>query len=182
MRRLPIYICVDTSGSMREAIEALRSCVQVLISAMRQDPYALESVYLSIITYNTHAKEVLPPTPLMDVVVPTFTSGVASCLGAALECVVQAVRRDRIAANKAQRSDYKPILFIFINGIPSDPFVYNATVPIIKALEFTSIAVCVAGAKADVAVLKQLTDLVISLADAEARQIKDCIRWVSSSL
>ena len=44
MRRLPVYILIDTSGSMHgEPIEAVRNGLQVLISSLRQDPYALET-------------------------------------------------------------------------------------------------------------------------------------------
>ena len=51
MRRLPVYLLIDTSGSMHgEAIEAVRNGLQVLVSALRQDPYALETAYLSVIT------------------------------------------------------------------------------------------------------------------------------------
>lgn len=49
-RRLLTYICIDTSGSMRgEPIEAVNVGLQVLLS-LRQNPYALESVHLSITT------------------------------------------------------------------------------------------------------------------------------------
>ena len=44
-RRLPVFLLLDTSGSMRgEPIQAVNNGLQVLISALRQDPYALESV------------------------------------------------------------------------------------------------------------------------------------------
>ena len=49
MRRLPVYLLVDTSGSMMgEAIESVRNGLQMLVSALRQDPYALETAYLSV--------------------------------------------------------------------------------------------------------------------------------------
>ena len=58
MRRLPVYLLLDTSGSMYgEPIEAVKNGVQVLVSTLRQDPYALETAYLSIITFDSTAKQ-----------------------------------------------------------------------------------------------------------------------------
>ena len=49
MRRLPVYLVIDTSGSMRgESIHAVNVGIQAMLSALRQDPYALESVHISI--------------------------------------------------------------------------------------------------------------------------------------
>lgn len=97
MRRLPVYLVIDTSGSMRgESIHSVNVGIQAMLSALRQDPYALESVHISIITYDNEAREFIPLTPLedfqfSDIVVPsaggTFT-------GAALECLMQCVERD----------------------------------------------------------------------------------------
>lgn len=43
MRRLPVYLLIDTSGSMRgESIHSVNVGVQAMLSALRQDPYALE--------------------------------------------------------------------------------------------------------------------------------------------
>lgn len=65
MRRLPVYILLDTSGSMRgEPIHSVNVGLQSMLSALRQDPYALESVYLSVITFDIEAKVYLPLTPL----------------------------------------------------------------------------------------------------------------------
>ena len=53
MRRLPVYLVIDTSGSMRgESIHSVNVGIQAMLSALRQDPYALESVHISIITYD----------------------------------------------------------------------------------------------------------------------------------
>jgi uncharacterized protein YegL len=70
-----------------ESIHSVNVGIQAMLSALRQDPYALESVHISIITYDNGAREFIPLTPLedfqfSDIVVPsaggTFT-------GAALE-------------------------------------------------------------------------------------------------
>ena len=51
MRKLPIYLLLDTSGSMHgEPIEAVKNGVDMLVSTLRSDPYALETAYLSVIT------------------------------------------------------------------------------------------------------------------------------------
>ncbi len=61
MRRLPVYLLLDTSGSMYgEPIEAVKNGVQTLISTLRSDPYALETAYISIITFNSTAQQVSP--------------------------------------------------------------------------------------------------------------------------
>jgi len=71
MRRLPVYILLDTSGSMRgEPIHSVNVGLQSMLSALRQDPYALESVYLSVITFDIEAKVYLPLTPLDQVQIP----------------------------------------------------------------------------------------------------------------
>ena len=78
MRRFPFYICIDTSGSMRgEPIKRVYEGLTMLGSTMRQNPYLLEIAYLSIITYNVHAKETVPLTGLEEFPFTTqeFTCG-----------------------------------------------------------------------------------------------------------
>ena len=59
MRRLPVYLLLDTSGSMSgEPIEAVNG-VQILVSTLRQDPYALETAYLSVIAFDSSANKLL---------------------------------------------------------------------------------------------------------------------------
>ena len=52
-RRLPVYLLLDVSGSMAgDPIEAVKHGVRALISELRGDPQALETAYLSVITFN----------------------------------------------------------------------------------------------------------------------------------
>ena len=60
MRRLPVYLLLDTSGSMTgEPIEAVKNGVQVMISSLRQNPQAIETAYISIITFDSVAKQIV---------------------------------------------------------------------------------------------------------------------------
>ena len=53
-RRLPVYLVLDTSGSMAgDPIEATRMGMKLLITELRNDPMAMETTYLSVITFSS---------------------------------------------------------------------------------------------------------------------------------
>ena len=57
-RRLPVYLLIDTSGSMKgEPIESVKVGIETMLSTLRNDPYALETVNISIITYDKDVKQ-----------------------------------------------------------------------------------------------------------------------------
>ena len=59
-RRLPVYLLLDCSGSMSgEPIEAVRQGIATLISDLQGDPQALETAYLSVITFDSSAQQVV---------------------------------------------------------------------------------------------------------------------------
>ena len=184
-RRLLTYICIDTSGSMRgEPIEAVNNGLAALMSSLRQNPYALESVHLSIITFDSQIKEVLPMTPLEQVILPEIIcpeSG-ATFLGGVLEYVRDAIKRDRIVGTAEQKGDWRPILIILTDGKPTDLLVFSETVPEIKALGLGNVVACAAGPKADSSYLKQLTDTVVSLDTMDTSSFAKFFQWVSAAI
>ncbi|MDE5874680.1 MAG: VWA domain-containing protein, partial [Muribaculaceae bacterium] len=85
MRKLPVYILLDTSGSMYgEPIEAVKNGLQVLVNTLRQDPYALETAHLSVITFDSNAKQVVPLTELSAFQQPALQASGCTALGEAL--------------------------------------------------------------------------------------------------
>ncbi|MDE5869277.1 MAG: VWA domain-containing protein, partial [Muribaculaceae bacterium] len=71
MRRLPVYLLIDTSGSMRgEPIESVKVGLESMLSSLRLDPFALESVNISIITFDRDVKQIIPLTPLDELQIP----------------------------------------------------------------------------------------------------------------
>lgn len=184
-RRLLTYICIDTSGSMKgEPIEAVNVGLQSLLSALRQNPYALESVYLSISTFDNQIKNVLPLTALEDVILPTIScpdSG-ATFLGKMLQELASTVKKDRILGTESQKGDWRPILILLTDGKPSDVMAYEQAIPAVKSLNFGNIVACAAGPKADPQVLKKLTDTVVSLDTMDANSFAQFFQWVSASV
>ncbi|GKW11923.1 MULTISPECIES: VWA domain-containing protein [Pectobacterium] len=185
MRRLPVYLLIDTSGSMRgESIHAVNVGIQAMLSALRQDPYALESVHISIITYDNDAREFIPLTPLedfqfTDIVVPsaggTFT-------GAALECLIQSVDRDVKRSDGDQKGDWRPLVFLMTDGSPSDAYAYDEAVTEVKKRAFGSIIACAVGPKAKHEHLKKLTNQVVALETLDSTAFAGFFKWVSASV
>jgi uncharacterized protein YegL len=185
MRRLPVYLLLDTSGSMRgEPIEAVRTGVSMLVSSLRQDPYALESVWISILTFDREARVVLPLTSLEDLQIPeiaTPDSG-PTHLGEALVLLSRTVSRDVIRSSATAKGDWRPLLFIMTDGSPSDLGVYRDTIPDIKSRGFASIIGCAAGPKGRVQELSELADQVVRLDTLDTAGFKSFFAWVSASV
>jgi len=184
-RRLPVYILLDTSGSMRgEPIHSVNVGLQAMLSALRQDPYALESVYLSIITFDIEAKEYLPLTPLEAVSLPEIEvpqSG-ATFLGAALELLVANVKKNIRTSTGDSKGDWRPLVFLMTDGTPSDLQAFEDVLPKIRSLNFGKIIACAAGPKAKEDVLKRLTDSVVMLDTMDSSTFSSFFKWVSASV
>ena len=57
MRRLPVYLVLDVSESMAgKAIEEVKNGIQLLTDALMSNPYAMETVYISVIAFAGKAK------------------------------------------------------------------------------------------------------------------------------
>ena len=89
MRRLPIYFLVDVSESMvGTPIEQVQEGMRTIIQNLRVDPYALETVFVSIIAFAGKAKVLSPLTELYKFYPPTFPIGGGTSLGKGLECLM----------------------------------------------------------------------------------------------
>lgn len=185
MRRLPVYILLDTSGSMRgEPIHSVNVGLQSMLSALRQDPYALESVHLSVITFDLEAKVYLPLTPLDQVQIPDLDvpSAGATFMGAALELLAQEVGQHVQKSTDDVKGDWRPLLFLMTDGSPSDVYAYQQMLPIIKQLNFATIVACAAGPKAKTESLLQLTSQVVVLDSMDSNSFASFFKWVSASV
>lgn len=178
-RRLPVYLLLDVSGSMTgEPIESVRNGVQQLISELRKEPQALETAYLSVITFESVAKQVVPLTDLISFQEPHFEAGGATELGAALELVVQKINSEVIPNTPEQKGDYKPLVFLMTDGEPTDNWMKGAE--LIKNKKINLIA-CAAGYNANSALLRQITENVVELKSASSNDIKAFFKWVTQS-
>ena len=185
MRRLPVYILIQTSGAMHgEPIESIKVGLESMVSSLRQDPFALESVHISVITFNRIAEQILPLTELEELQMPEIIlpeSG-GTHLGEALRFLCERVDQEIQLTTPERKGDWMPLLFIMTNGKPSDNQLYTQMIPEVKRRHFGSIIACAAGSKADTAKLKELTDNVVSLDTTDSATFRQFFKWVSASV
>lgn len=185
MRRLPVYFLLDVSGSMfGEPIAALNSALQSLLNELNRDPQSIDSVSLSIITFGLKVEELFPLTELPAVQLPEIIcprSG-PTFTGKALKLLHDKVSSDVRKSTPEQKGDFRPLLFLFTDGKPSDVAVYDEIAPKIKDLNFAAIVGCAAGNLADETKLRQLTDTVLHLETADSVTLGQFFQWVSSTI
>lgn len=181
MRRLPVYLLLDTSGSMSgEPIEAVKNGMQVLLSTLRQDPYALETAFLSIITFDSVATQVCPLTELATFQLPNLVATGTTALGAGLELLAQRISSEVTTSTAEVKGDWKPLIFIMTDGEPTDD--WQKGLNALKKIKTGVIIACAAGPSANTNVLKSITEVVVQLDTADSATIKAFFKWVSASV
>ncbi len=181
MRRLPVFLLLDTSGSMSgEPIEQVKNGVQMLVSALRQDPYALETAYLGVITFSSTALETVPLTELAAFQVPALTASGATSLGEALTLVANVASTALSKTTLSSKGDWKPMVFIMTDGAPTDDWENG-----LKRFqqEKWGIVVGCAVNGGDVEVLQKIAgDSVVKLDTSDSSAMSKFFKWVSASV
>jgi len=181
MRRLPVYLLLDTSGSMSgEPIEAVKNGVQMMLHSLRQNPQAIETAYVSIITFDGEAKQIVPLTDLASFQMVDIKAQSTTSLGAALALLADKMELEITKTTTEQKGDWKPLTFIMTDGIPTDDWQvgFNKLKNINKGL----IVGCAAGSGADDSILKQITSSVVRLDNADSESISKFFQWVTASI
>jgi uncharacterized protein YegL len=184
-RRLPVYLLVDCSESMAgPAIDEVNRGIQTLVTTLRGNPLALETAYLSVITFSRYAKQVVPLTELTAFTPPKLSVRPGTAFGAALQLLLQCLQREIVKTTPTTRGDYKPLVFLLTDGQPTDDWA-GAAAAVRKANnpKIANIYAIGCGPDVDFDALREITDIVLSINDSmSADAWKKMFVWLSASV
>jgi len=163
-----------------EPIEAVKNGVQMMIHSLRQNPQAIETAFVSIITFDSEAKQVVPLTDLASFQMVELKANGLTSLGKALELLADRLTNEVTKTTLEQKGDWKPITFIMTDGVPTDD--WEAGLAKLKATHKGLVVGCAAGSGADDKVLLQVADQVVRLNNTDAESIAKFFQWVSASI
>lgn len=184
IRRLPVYLVLDASESMvGPAIEAVEKGVRTLVDSLMSNPQALETAYLSVITFHRTAQQVVPLTELMRFVPPKLSVRSGSALGAALRLLLQCIRKEVVRTTATTKGDFKPLVFLLTDGQPTDD--WEAAAAELRAAGDPKVANLYAigcGPDVDPDVLREVSDIVLMMRDLSPDGFKKFFVWLSASV
>jgi uncharacterized protein YegL len=183
MRRLPIYFLIDVSESMvGEPIQQVEEGLATIIQALKTDPNAIETVWVSIIVFAGQPKTLVPLQEIISFYPPKFPIGSGTSLSKGLGHLMFELRKNIVKTTAEQKGDWKPIVFLFTDGVPTDD-TKNAITEWKQNWQRTANLVAISfGSEADTNILSELTDTVLHFKNTDAAAYKQFFKWVTDSI
>lgn len=183
-RRLPVYFLIDCSHSMRgQPIAKIKQGLDRMIQDMRQNPYALETVCLSILTFSTGARQEVPLTPVYLFRVPELLAKGKTDMGAGLRLLIECMDTEVQSSTAEQKGDWRPMVFLLSDGGPGDAWIKPAKKIMARHQSRAMTMVAVAfGDRIHVDKLQRITPQVIVSESTEPESFARFLAWTSMSV
>ncbi|MBQ2850149.1 MAG: VWA domain-containing protein [Thermoguttaceae bacterium] len=161
-RKLPVYLLLDLSDSTAgRPLQEIANGVRAFVQAISSDPYALETMHIGVIAFDSCIKQVVPLTEAWQFKPPTLSASGGSALGEALKLVKRRAEIDVKKSTATERGDWKPVVVVMSAGRPTDD--WRQGLKEFKQYKWGLTVACAAGDDADVSVLRQIADDVVRL-------------------
>ncbi len=183
MRRLPIYFLVDVSESMvGMPIRQVEDGMRTIIQNLRTDPYALETVFISIIAFAGKAETLSPLTEIYQFYPPVFPIGGGTALGNGMNHLMDDMDRNVVRTTASSKGDWKPIIFLFTDGNPTDRYQAAFDRWNKNYRRHCNLVAISLGDNVNTAILGQLTENVLLLKDTDQDSFKKFFKWITASI
>lgn len=186
VRRLPVYLLLDCSGSMSGApIEAVRRGVEQFAREAREDPYARQTVHVGVIVFGSVTQMVTNGLePIESFNPPQISAGSNTPLGEALRVLQASLDRDlKPSVAGGEKGDWKPLVFILTDGMPTDDWqTPRAELLARQQNKLVNIITVGCGPYVDEAMLKAIAVGPTFRMDATDASFKAFFQWVTQSV
>lgn len=181
MRRLPVYLLLDVSGSMRgEPIKAVNEGIRILTEQLRCNPYALETAYISIICFNNTVEQVVPLTELYKFSAPELEARLGTYIGKAIKFLSIKAEEEVVKTTCEKKGDWKPLVFIMSDGRSGDK-ISKAMAEFNRDL-FGNIFICVTGKEPNIDALTLISHNIVQIEELNSESIHAYFKWISASV
>ena len=182
MRRLPIYILINTSSSLSNGIlQNFKDSINLLVETLQEDPYALETVYISIITFDSTITRLCSLSPLTSFTTPSIKIGKQeSSLGHTLLQLTTIIDNELIKSTCEQKGDWKPLIFIFTAN--------DSVIDITEEVEDLichkcgRIIICAKTDSVNLGKYKKITEVILPIESLDKHTINSQFYWTSGSI
>jgi uncharacterized protein YegL len=158
--------------------------IEALVKALMGNPTALETCWLSVITFSKTAAQVVPLTELMDFKPPRLSVRTGTSLGAAIKLLIDCLEREITATTEEVKGDYRALVFLMTDGQPTDnwePAVEKLRArPVSKKIANLYTIGC--GQDVDLDILRRISDIVLWLNELTPAKIQKLFVWLSASV
>lgn len=183
MRRLPIYFLIDVSESMvGEPIQAVEDGLAMIIKELKTDPYAIETVWVSIIVFAGQPKTLVPLQEIINFYPPRFPIGSGTSLSQGLGHLMFELRRNIVKTTYEQKGDWKPLVFLFTDGVPTDETKVAVQEWKNNWARTANMVAVSFGRDSNIPVLHDLTENVIAFKQSDQGSYKRFFKWVTDSI
>ncbi|MBF0257649.1 MAG: VWA domain-containing protein [Desulfamplus sp.] len=183
MRRLPVFLLLDVSDSMiGEPLHHLEKGIDTLISKLRQDPHAIETVYISVIAFAGQVKTIVPLMDLPSFYPPRLQVGAGTSLGLALEHLMREIDKKVIKTTRERKGDWKPLIYLMTDGKPTDKCddaISKWNKDFANRVNLVAIGL---GEHASTDILRKFTDNVLSYNGEDGADFARFIEWMTMSV
>jgi uncharacterized protein YegL len=162
-------------------LTGMQTGIEMMVRALQRNPHALETAYLSFITFDSRAELKTPLQPIDEVQVPKLRVRPGTAFGSALlllaERILQEVRKNQ----PGSKGDFRPMIILITDGQPSDEW----RTPLKELHKVTSIGnfyAIGAGDDVDFSGLREVTDIVLNLQQTDEQGWAKLFVWISDTL